>query len=784
MQKNQIQLIMKQILHNFATISTIVKRNLLSLVFILVFFSANGQNGIIGSGFTNGWNTEDIISFTAGAGSSRISTLQPKGTDRRYFRLVRWGGNLTQFGPYGCVDTPWNSPGITYGMSVCGNGAFYIDCPNTTDNYVFKTPNGDSATTLLYFRVQGDVRTIDTVTQFPVAGNVATCSGTTVTANLSGALATGQAVYLRYTKDGYATSIVVQLTGSGTTYTGTIPQAFNTLSANVSYYVFTSGTTTPSGADADFYTINLNNNSGTNYTYTVNTATTTTWNGTAWSTCSPTSSIDAIIDGTYSTTANGAFSAKSVTVNFGKTLIIASGTNVTVQNAVVNNGTLTIQNNANLIQVNDVTNTGTVTVTRNSAALKRLDYTMWSSPVLGTQKLQEFSPNTFRDPNRFYTYNGGNAFAAIATTSTFEAGKGYLIRMPNDASTSPESFEGVFIGTLNNGTVTVSGLDFDKYYSVGNPYPSTISANAFLTANPGTLYFWRKTNGASGGAYATYNGTGAASAAGSEVPDGTIQVGQGFIAKTGADANQLVFTNAMRLGTTTNQFFKTKNTAEKSRVWLDLTATGGLFSQALVGYLDGATLGVDNGYDGKYLNDSPTDAALTSIVDGGEYTIQGRPAFDVTDVVALGFKTGTAGDFTIAINKKDGALATQDIYLVDSKTGIETDLNAGSYTFAAEAGVDNTRFSLKYQKTLKVDAPAFNDNSVSVYNNNGTLYVNSRAKAINNVKVYDIQGRIIAQQNNVKANTATISNLKATHQVLIVKVTSEDNKVISKKVVN
>ena len=83
-----------------------------------------------------------------------------------------------------------------------------------------------------------------------------------------------------------------------------------------------------------------------------------------------------------------------------------------------------------------------------------------------------------------------------------------------------------------------------------------------------------------------------------------------------------------------------------------------------------------------------------------------------------------------------------------------------------------------------MDAPAFNDNSVSVYNNNGTLYVNSRAKAINNVKVYDIQGRIIAQQNNVKANTATISNLKATHQVLIVKVTSEDNKVISKKVVN
>jgi hypothetical protein len=520
-------------------------------------------------------------------------------------------------------------------------------------------------------------------------------------------------------------------------------------------------------------------------TGTVEAVTSTTWNGTAWTSGTPSASIDAIIDGNYS---GASFTAKNLTVNATKTLTVATVTSVTVINAIVNNGTITVENNANLRQTavaNTNSGSGTATVKRNSTALKRLDYTMWSSPVSGTLTLEQFSPKTSRDPNRFYTYNGGNAFAAIATTSTFEAGKGYLIRMPNDASTSPTAFEGVFTGTLNNGTITVSGLDSDKYYSVGNPYPSTISADAFLTANPGTLYFWRKTNGAVGGAYATYNGTGAASGAGSEVPNGTIQVGQGFIAKTGAAASSLVFTNAMRLGTTTNQFFKTKNTAEKSRVWLDLTATtGGLFSQALVGYLDGATLGVDNGYDGKYLNDSPTDAALTSIVDGGEYTIQGRPAFDVTDVVALGFKTGTAGDFTIAINKKDGALASQDIYLVDSKTGIETDLNAGSYTFNAAVGTDNTRFSLKYQKTLKVDAPTFDDNSVKVYQNKGAIYVNSTSKTIKTIQVYDVQGRLIAQQKNVNAATATIHNLKAVSQLLIVKVSAVDNSVVSKKVMN
>jgi hypothetical protein len=91
---------------------------------------------------------------------------------------------------------------------------------------------------------------------------------------------------------------------------------------------------------------------------------------------------------------------------------------------------------------------------------------------------------------------------------------------------------------------------------------------------------------------------------------------------------------------------------------------------------------------------------------------------------------------------------------------------------------------LKYQRTLNVDAPEFNQNNVRVYINNSTLYVNSGTSVINTIKVYDIQGRLIAQQKNVKATTAAISNLKATRQVLIVKITSEDNSMVTKKVVN
>jgi hypothetical protein len=301
------------------------------------------------------------------------------------------------------------------------------------------------------------------------------------------------------------------------------------------------------------------------------------------------------------------------------------------------------------------------------------------------------------------------------------------------------------------------------------------------------LYFWRKTNGITNttSAYATWTTLGSAgstNAPNNIEPDGTIAVGQGFIVNTGS-ATTLQFTNTMRTSSNSALFFKTKRMAEKSRVWLNLTNTIGVFSQALIGYVDVATYGFDNGIDGKYINDS--SIALTSSINGEEYTIQGRPAFDATDVVALNFKTDLAGDYTIALDHFDGVFAIgQDVYLVDSKTGAETDLKAGSYTFNATAGVDNTRFSLKYQKTLKVDAPAFNENSVRVYKNNGTIYVNSGKIAINSIQVYDVQGRLIAERKNVKSSTATLENLKANNQVVLVKISGEDNSVVTKKVVN
>jgi Glycosyl hydrolase catalytic core/F5/8 type C domain len=485
----------------------------------------------------------------------------------------------------------------------------------------------------------------------------------------------------------------------------------------------------------------------------------------------------------------------------GATLTVTAP-NFTVRGAIDNDGTMTIGNNSNLLQGEEFNpNTGNVSITRSSSALQRLDYTIWSSPV-ETQNLAAFSPAT--SLNRFYNYNETtNLYNAVANPSTtaFGLAGGTLIRMPNTHPTTPTVWNGTFTGIPNNGSInrvvtyrnqTPFGFGYNM---IGNPYPSTINANAFITENAAkienTLYFWRKTNGAGGSAYATWNSAtgGTVSAAGSEIPNGTIQVGQGFFVRAKPGTNPLAtsfnqtltFTNEMRQGNTSTQFFKIRQET-KDRLWLNLTTATGVFSQALIGYLTDATLGVDD-FDGKYINDSPI--ALTSNVNNEEYTIQSRPSFDPSDSVPLNFKTDVAGNYTIGLDHFDGVFANgQDVYLVDHTTGVEVDLKVASHTFAASAGVDNTRFTLKYQKTLKVGAPTFNENTVRVYKNSGILYVNSGAVAINNVKVFDLQGRLVAEQKNIKATTASIKDIKAVQQVLIVKITAEDGSLVAKKVLN
>lgn len=109
-----------------------------------------------------------------------------------------------------------------------------------------------------------------------------------VTVNLNGSKSPQERVFIRYTKDAFASSFVVEATGSGDTWstaTATIPGSFNTPGANVIYYAYSTTVAANNNTDHDLVTLNFGNNGGSNYTYTVASSWTTTaagnWTNTA-----------------------------------------------------------------------------------------------------------------------------------------------------------------------------------------------------------------------------------------------------------------------------------------------------------------------------------------------------------------------------------------------------------------------------------------------------------------------------------------------------------------------
>jgi len=264
----------------------LLKKIIFCFSFVLLGITSYSQNAIAGAGFTNGWPSACNQNTNFGYFSSSISTtftsgaLTPRGTGNQFWRMATdWDGTVKQMNN-GSTSDAAVAPGTKYNLNTnCqGSGAFFRNVTTTNNRYVFKTLNAGSnpTGTWVFFELGGNPSTISTVTQSPVSSAVTAGQSVTVTTNLSANLPSGQGVYLRYTKDNYANSTIVELTGIGTSYTATIPASFNTQGSNVSYYLFTSGsglTITP--ADADLYTINWNSgsvNGGSNYLYTVQAA--------------------------------------------------------------------------------------------------------------------------------------------------------------------------------------------------------------------------------------------------------------------------------------------------------------------------------------------------------------------------------------------------------------------------------------------------------------------------------------------------------------------------------
>ncbi|MFP9113411.1 hypothetical protein ACLI1A_05680 [Flavobacterium sp. RHBU_3] len=550
---------------------------------------------------------------------------------------------------------------------------------------------------------------------------------------------------------------------------------------------------------------------------------TTSWNGNAWVGGSPTSDSRLYINANYSEAAN--LNGCALEVNNGAVVSIPSEYTVTLQNELkVNSGSFTLQSNAHLVQVNNVANTGEITAIRKSSQLFRLDYTLWSSPVTGTQTLYNFSPATAN--GRFYEYKydlDGTTYSDLywpvnQNTTTFSAAKSFLIRMPNvdstpgyNAGTTSIIFTANFIGVPNNGTITKAlSIQGNRFTAIGNPYPSPINVQAFFDANGSKmetdtgLYFWRKKNNQNATSYAiltrdvfisnpaTGGNAGEAQYGGAiwdsyfnnetDPADWVINPGQGFFIKTddALSSANVTFTNSMRRGSHNAQFFKS-TTDEISKYGLDLIGPSKTLRLAVV-YSPTASMGIDAHRDVTRFETG--EGNFFTIAEDKSLAVQARPDFTITDIVPMGYTASEAGTYTLHVAFTNGAFAEgQKIYVYDKIEGVLRNLSANDYVFTTEAGTFNDRFEVLYtENALSVSEVIPENNALIVYKSGNSIGINAGNMKLNQVEIYDVNGRKIIESPTINGSAYTIDAQGTASQVLIVK-SYTDKGTISKKIV-
>ena len=714
------------------------------------------------------------------------------GADLSFTALINLGGtgSLTSNSPV-CTTNTINllatpPPNGTYTYSFFGTGLpgggttyssspnYSVTAPNTAGSYVYQVNMKSS--------LSGNPISVAEITVVVNSG-IATSTPVVTVTQPTCTVATGTITITSPTVAGMTYSI------NGLTYTNTTG-------------IFTA-------VSSGTYSVTAKNSSGCispTTSATVN-AQTDTWNGTSWSTGAPPVSGQKIVfTNTFSSTSNLAgcschVSSANVVINSGHTLSITDDIKIT------GGGTITFEDGAGLIQTNNTAaNLGSITYKRKTTPLKRYDYTYWSSPVvsatlsqLATNSLMySFSPTT-----NLYVYQTG--------ATTMAQGVGYIGRAPSGLTYAPTQIvQTSFVGTPGNGVINTPILKSTTAYNlIGNPYPSALDADSFIAANNavinGTLYFWTHNTAITNNVYtindyAKYNYTGAVGTtpalSGGSTPTGKIAAGQGFFveAKTtlANGTYSATFNNTMRLAGNNTQFFKNRasgNTInsiseglERHRVWLSLRSPQGAYNQMLVGYVQGATNDFDSLFDGKTLAVGNTVSVYTK-VGADNLAIQGKSLpFSEADVIPFGYSTTLNGELTVYLDDFDGVFSTQNVYLLDKTTNIVHNLKEAPYTFVTTNGNFEQRFELRFtNQALGTTIPTVTDNDIKIITANHQLEVISPAMAITKVEVYDILGKLLFTQNDLNTNLFQTSSLQILPQILLVKVTLDNQQSFTKK---
>jgi hypothetical protein len=408
-------------------------------------------------------------------------------------------------------------------------------------------------------------------------------------------------------------------------------------------------------------------------------------------------------------------------------------------NAEINNlevapgGSLTINAGVSL-KVNG-TSSGNVTY---NTTLGTENWYLVSSPVAGeTYDGAYVTANSLAingTNNAIATYTTGtNTWSYMQTGggATFTPGTGYYARRATAAGSGTISFT----GTINTSDVAASVVlgGTDGFNLIGNPFTAYLNSASFLTGNTAnlvseTMWVWNE-------ATANYETKVTADAF-------VLAPTQGFFVSASSATNLSIAESYQ--ATTGSAFQKTTKTEVK------LMINDGTSSRfAKVYYLDNATTGFDNGFDGETFGGiANTVDVFTHLVadsEGKNYQIQSLPNSDFeTMVIPVGITADAGKEITFtaeAMNLQEGL----KVFLEDKVTNAMTRLDQANATYKVTLNDALNGIGRFYVHTKASGVLSTTDvtlQNVSVYTTDKTiLRVVGLSQGKASVKLYNMLGK-------------------------------------------
>jgi len=403
-------------------------------------------------------------------------------------------------------------------------------------------------------------------------------------------------------------------------------------------------------------------------------------------------------------------------------------------------------------------------------------------------------------------------WVSLNQNSALNPAEGYTMKGTNTLLTSQNY---VYYGGPNNGEYLMP-INSGEESLLGNPYPSALDAEAFITDNLAlfdALYFWVDGGSTSHGTtdylggYAIRNlsgGTapsvpaslvgGLGSAGSAEAPNRYVPIGQGFFVNAYASGS-IVFNNSQRAFVTESSgnsvFYDGSSVSDRDvnnqYIRIGYQDPEGFHRQLLLAFLPNspADIHYNLGYDALLIDSRDDD--LFFVVDdelNKKFAIQGVDAFHESIELPLGIVISEAGLHEIMIDEIDNFQNT--IYLKDNVLNTTHNLSASNFSINLPAGEYLDRYSLVFlpQESLSTSNADLLNINVFYDGQNNIVVNNTDGITIKSIKIYNVLGQEILNTNTNLNNKDRVQiPFNQGKGVYLVNVETIDSK-LTKKILN